>query len=112
MHDAFPTNDEIRRSFVLISPELSKRYGLEGGCTHAQLAKTASDLGFAVGMMPYLCAAFLNDQELQTTQANESSKDWVEINNRAGRIYNDLLETRKPSDNFRESWKGVNGMGA
>jgi hypothetical protein len=95
-----------------MSRELSKRYGLEGSCTRAQVSKTAADDGIAEDIVPYLCWVFLSDSELTKLRLAEANVNWEEVQNRAERLYRGLVRTTPTpeGDGFRESWKGINGI--
>ncbi len=112
MHDASPSNDAIAHCFRQMGPELTRRYGLEGGCTRAQVLKTATDLKIAAEVVPYLYSAFVADDEFRAYVSANAGHDWEEVDRRAQRIFNELLRTNSPpeGDGFRESWKGVNGV--
>ena len=110
MHDANPTDQMIQQGFLQMAPELSKRYGIEGGCTHQQVIRTATDLKIADNVVPYLSTVFLTDAELPVFRATNNTVNWEEVNKRADRIYRGLLHTTGSGAGFHESWKGVYGM--
>lgn len=109
--DPDPSVKELARWVKTLGPELHRRYGLEGGCTHQQVAKTAADLGIGGKILPYMYAAFVHEDELPAVRAQMPEVNWEEVDERSSRVIDGLQHTSHydEEDGFRESWKGITG---
>ncbi len=103
MHDASPSNRVIEDAMPLLSAELSKRYGLTGGCTLAQLTTAVRALNIRENCVPYLGAVFLSEPELASLRSKMTLVNWEEVDKRSDRISRSLIRSRWPSDDFHES---------
>jgi hypothetical protein len=112
MHDANPTNEVIAQRIVQLVAEFRKRYGTAAGCNRMQFSKTMTDLGVAQDVVPYLGAVFLSDEEFKVFRADSPAINWEEVDKRAERIFRELQHVSRNGEGFRESWIGVNGIGA
>jgi len=102
MRDAFPTDSEIRKALRVLLPQLSKRYGLSGGCTRAQVEKTVGELAIGKEIVPYVSFATLKKEEWESLRSEMEGINWDEIENRSLRLCRGLLHSRWDNDHFHQ----------
>ena len=107
MHDANPSNSEIRCEILRLAPALLTRYGRFSDCTRGQLEKTFAELSVSEAVRPYLSAAFAAPAELKAIEASAPATVWVEVENRTKRIIEGLLPGASGNGAFYESGLGA-----
>ena len=106
MSAAFPSDKVIGKSILRLTPELLHRYGRAKDCTRLQLAKTTEELKTDQVVFPYLCAAFMAEDDFGALQAERSDIHWLEVKNRTERIITEFSAHSPSSGNFYESGIG------
>ena len=95
MNNANPSDSVIVHGLQRMAPELRKRYSLQGGCSCAQIHKTALDLGISADVIPYLGFAFASDDQLPEVRKAYTGSCWEEVEKRSERLCLGLLECKR-----------------
>jgi hypothetical protein len=98
-----PTNDTIQSAFALMLPALAKRYGRAEGCTRAQVTKTAKALRISEDIFPYVCAAFLSEDEFRLLQQEMSGVGWGEVQKKCKYAVRELGKAKPQFGGFYDS---------
>jgi hypothetical protein len=98
------TDRGIAKSIVRTKKTLESSYGVTEGCTIAQIEAAVRSSKVSPRHLPYLCAAFMGEDEFDQLRASMPDVNWAGIAERVSKIASELPYSELSGSHFHETW--------